>query len=295
MTDDRRAPHPAAARLRELHVLVRCPRCVDGGLLALKLVATPLTIALVTFIERRFGPSVAGLVFGFPLTSSLASVFLAVEQGPAFARDVTVGLLIGIATFGVFLASFAHAAARGLRWPLALAVALAVYLPTAYGGTLLAGLGRTNAALLGMLVLGIAAASMPHLPAPAEPRPHGKWELPARMAIATGLIVLLTAIAARTGPLLTGVLLLVPASTSTVTSFVLSRAGPGAAVRLLRGLVWGAFSFVAFFVVAGNALTTMPTGLAFALAAVAAIGCSGLTWRLAISRHGGQATDDAVD
>lgn len=265
------------------------------GLLLAKLVATPLIICLVTFVERRFGHSVAGLVFGFPLTSSLASVFLAAEQGPAFAREATVGLLVGIATFGVFLAAFAHAAARGLRWPLALLAALVVYVPAAYGGSLLGGLGRGNAALLGVLVLGAAAATMPRLPAPLAPRPHGRWELPARVAIATGLIVVLTAVAERAGPLLTGLLLLIPASTSTVTSFVLARAGVAATVRLLRGLAWGAFSFVAFFVVAGAGLTTMATWLAFALAALAALGCSGMTWRLAISRHGTVAADDAVD
>ena len=268
---------------------------MDWTSLALKLVTTPLVIAFVTFVERRFGPSVAGLVFGFPLTSSLASVFIAAEQGPTFARDATVGLLVGIATFGLYLGAFAHAAARGLRWPGAVTVALAVYVPAAYGGSFLGGLGRANAALLGTLVLGAVAATMPRLPAPPAPRPHGAWELPLRMAVATGIVVAVTAAASRAGPLLTGLLLLVPASTSTVTSFVLARAGPAATVRLLRGLAWGCFSFVAFFVVAGAALTTMASWLAFVLAALAALGCSGLTWRLAISRHGVVATDDAVD
>jgi uncharacterized membrane protein (GlpM family) len=267
---------------------------VADALLLAKLVATPSTIAFVSWVERRFGPSLAGLVFGFPLTSSLASVFLAAEQGAGFARATAVGLLVGIATFALFIAAFAQAAGRGARWPAALAVALAVYLPAAYGGTFLGGLGRGQALLLGGLALAAAAATMPRGLGGAPPRPHGRWELPLRMAIATALVVAITALASRAGPTLTGILLLVPVSTATVASFVLARAGPASVVRMLRGLAWGCFSFVAFFAVAGSALARMATWLAFALATLAALGCSGLTWRLAISRHTA-ATDDAVD
>lgn len=263
-------------------------------LLLAKLVATPAIIAFVTWVERRFGPSVAGLVFGFPLTSSLASAFLAVEQGAAFTRDTTMGLLVGIATFGLFIAVFAQAAARGAPWPAAVAAALAAYVPAAYGGTFLGGLGRGPAALLAVGALAAAAATMPRGLGPAPPRPHGRWELPLRMAIATALVVAITALASRAGPTLTGILLLVPVSTSTVASFVLARAGPAAVVRMLRGLAWGCLSFVAFFVVAGSALARMETWLAFLLAALAALGCSGMTWRLAISRYA-VPSDDAVD
>lgn len=265
-----------------------------AALLLAKLVATPLIIAFVTWVERRFGPAVAGLVFGFPLVSSLTATFLAVEQGPTFARAATAGLLVGISVFGLFVATFAHAAARGASWGLAATIALAVYLPAAVGGTLL-DLGRGASALLALAVLGTAAATMPRLPGQGAPRPHGRWELPLRMAIATTIVVSITALATRAGPTLTGVLTLAPVSTSTVAAFVLQRAGPFVLVRMMRGLVWGCFSFVAFFIVAGTALTTMATPLAFALAGLAALGCSGMTWRLAVSRHGTVPTDDAVD
>jgi hypothetical protein len=268
---------------------------VAGGLLLVKLVGTPAIIAFVSWVERRFGPSLAGLVFGFPLTSSLASVFLAAEQGPGFAREATVGLLVGIATLAAYCVAFAHAAVRRAPWPLALAIGLGAYVPSAYLGSFLGGIGRAWAALLALLALAAAATLLPRRLGPAPPRPHGRWELPLRMAIATALVVVLTALAEQVGPQLTGLLLMIPASTSTLSSFVLGRAGPSAAVTMLRGLVWGCFSFVAFYVVAGAALGTMATGLAFALSALAALGCSGMTWRLAVSRHGVVATDDAVD
>lgn len=258
--------------------------CVDATLLALKLVATPLIILLVTAIERRFGHAVAGLVFGFPLTSSLASVFLAVEQGPAFARATAPGLLSGIATFGLFLLAYAHAAARGARWPVALAVGLAVYVPAAALAATL-DLGFASSTAVALITLAASAWAMPRRLEPAPPQPHAWWELPARITIATALIVAITAVAEEAGPLLTGLLLLIPASTSTVSSFVLARAGPAAVVRLLRGLAWGCFSFVSFFVVVGAAMDTMPTPLVFVLAGLAAVGCSGVTWRLGVSRQ----------
>lgn len=252
-------------------------------LLVAKLVATPLLIALVYAIERRYGHAVAGLVFGFPLTSSLATAFLAAEQGAAFARDTVAGMQGGIAALGVFLLAFGHAAARRATWPLALGIALAAYAPSA----LLLGwldLGFAAATVVGAGTLALAVAGLPRRLGPVAPRPHGRWELPLRMAVGTTLVVGLTAAAATLGPTATGLLLLVPAVTSTVSCFILARAGPAAVVRMLRGVAWGCFSFVAFFIVVGAAFTTMPTGIAFLLAGLAAVGASGVTWRLGVSR-----------
>lgn len=256
---------------------------MDVTLLAVKVVATPLVILLIYGIERRWGHAVAGLVFGLPLTSSLATAFLAAEQGAAFARDTAAGMQAGIAVLGVFLLAFGHAAARRAPWPLALAVALAVYAPAALLlGWLDLGFAVATAVAIGALALAVVA--MPRNLGPAAPRPHGRWELPLRVAVGTTLVVGITAAAAQLGPTATGLLLLVPAVTSTVSCFVLARAGPAAVVRLLRGVAWGAFSFVAFFVVVGAAFTTMQTGLAFLLAGLAAVGASGVTWRLGVSR-----------
>lgn len=256
---------------------------MNGDVLVLKLVTTPLIIALVSWIERRFGPAVAGLVFGFPMTSSLASAFLAVEQGPAFARDAAAGMQAGIVALAVFILAFAHAA-RARRWPRALATAAAAYVPAA-ALLVWAGLAFLAVTALAVATLAIAFVAMPRRIGPVPSRPRSRAELPARMAIGTALVVGFTTAADALGPLATGVLLLVPAVTAMLASFVLAQAGASAAIRLLRGVALGAFSFVAFFFVLATALTTMATGLAFVLAGLAAVGCSGLTYRLGISRQ----------
>jgi hypothetical protein len=259
-----------------------------------KLAATPLLIAFVYAVERRFGHAVAGLVFGFPLTSALATSFLAAEQGAAFARATVPGLLAGIATLAVFLLAYARAAARWRSWPAALAAALACYAPVAVG---LAWWGPDFAASIavGVLALAAAVALMPRGLGPAPHRPHGRWELPLRAAIGTGLVVGLTAVARDLGPVGTGILLLFPAVTSTLSSFVLGRAGPAAVVRMLRSMAWGCFAFVAFFVVAGVSLGTMPTAVALVLAGLAAVGAGGITWRLGVSRLAAESPKEATD
>lgn len=255
---------------------------MDGVLLAVKLVTTPLVIAFISLLERRFGHAVAGLVFGFPLTSSLASAFLAVEQGPGFARDAATGMLAGITTLGLFVLAFAHAAARQAGWPLALCAGILAYLA---GSALFVFLepGPTTTVVAALLILALGVATIPHHTAAARPA-KGAWELPLRMVVGTSLVVLLTSLATALGPRLTGILLLVPAVTATLACFVLARAGTAAALRLLRAVSWGAFSFVAFFVVVGHTLGTMPTALGFLLAGLAAVGASALTWRLGVAR-----------
>ena len=252
-------------------------------MLAVKLVTTPLVIVAVYLIERRWGHAVAGLVFGFPLTSSLATAFLAAEQGADFARSTTSGMMAGITTLGVFVLAFAHAAARRSSWPFALALGLAAYAPSA----VLLGwldLGFAAATMLALAVLTLAVAGMPRRVGNAAARPHGRWELPLRTLVGTAIVVGLTAAAADLGPTATGLLLLVPAVTSTLSCFVLARAGVAPLVRMLRSIAWGCFSFVAFFIVMGVALGSMPTGTAFLLAGLAAVGASGVTWRLGVSR-----------
>ena len=62
-------------------------------LLLLKLILTPLLIGSISVAERRFGPAVSGWLVGLPLTSAPVALFLALEQGTAFASRVAQGTL----------------------------------------------------------------------------------------------------------------------------------------------------------------------------------------------------------
>ena len=74
-----------------------------------------------------------------------------------------------------------------------------------------------------------------------------RWDLPARMLIATGFVVLLTGIAPALGPHLTGLIAPFPVFATILAAFAQRQSGPAAAVGVLHGLLLGLFSFAAFF------------------------------------------------
>jgi hypothetical protein len=67
------------------------------------------------------------------------------------------------------------------------------------------------------------------------------------MAVATGFVLLLTAIAPTLGPHLSGLLAPFPLYAGILTIFAHRLQGPGSAAGVLRGLLLGLFSFAGFF------------------------------------------------
>jgi hypothetical protein len=114
-------------------------------LIAAKLVSTLLTVLALAALAERVSPRVAGVLAGFPLGTGIALVFIAIEQGPAFASAAAPGTLLGFiaaqvlaALYGLTaagpralapllsIAGFALAAALLTRWQTGLWSALAV-------------------------------------------------------------------------------------------------------------------------------------------------------------------------
>ena len=73
----------------------------------IKLVPTPLLIATLTLIGRRWGSAVSGAIAGLPLTSGPVSVFLALEQGKDFAAHTANATLAGLIAVAAFSLSYA--------------------------------------------------------------------------------------------------------------------------------------------------------------------------------------------
>src|SRR5262249_186512 len=74
-----------------------------------------------------------------------------------------------------------------------------------------------------------------------------KWDIPARMVVATTYVVLLTTIAPRIGPYLTGLLSPFPLYAAILAVFAHRLQGPSQAVRVVHGLTAGLFGFGIFF------------------------------------------------
>lgn len=107
------------------------------------------------------------------------------------------------------------------------------------------------------------------------------WDIPARMIIATAYVVGLTAVAPTLGPHLTGLVSPFPLYALILAAFAHHLDGSLSAIKVLKGLLVGLFSFASFFVVVAVLVERAHLALVFALAiAVALVLQSASLWLL---------------
>ena len=253
-------------------------------MLLLKLVLTPALIAVASLAGRRWGHAVSGWLVGLPLTSGPVAFFLAIERGPSFAADAALGSLAGAIAEAAFCLAYAFVAPR-MAWPAALAAASVAF-------TLVAGalqqppLSLGPIALAAFVSLALTLFVMPNAVATAAPAPPARWDLPARMVIATVLVLAITEAAPMIGPRWSGMLATFPVYAAILTVFA-HRAAAAPAVQVLRGLVWGLFGFAGFFVILGALIEPAGVGPAFVAASGGALALQALSLRLAVQRRMG--------
>jgi len=239
--------------------------------LTLKLVVTPALIGTATLVGRRWGQAVGGWLVGLPLTTGPVAFFIALDHGETFAASAAFGSLGGVIAEAAFALAYGRLATRG-RWPLALLAGSAAFgagavvlerLTLGPGALVLVAVG---ALVLAMRLLPAGASG----PAPAAPPPP-RWDLPTRMLLATVVVLLLTSLAPRLGPQLSGLLATFPLFAAILTAFAHRLQGAGAAVAVLRGLLYGLFAFTAFCLVLGLGLPRLGIAPAFTAAVVVAL------------------------
>jgi hypothetical protein len=99
------------------------------------------------------------------------------------------------------------------------------------------------------------------------------------MVVATGLVLLLTGIAPAIGAHLSGLLSPFPVYAGVLAVFAHRHGGGAAASNVLTGLLFGLFSFGAFFLVIASGLSRWGIGPAFLAAIAVAVVIEGLTLR----------------
>lgn len=237
--------------------------------LTLKLVLTPALIGGASLAGRRWGPGVSGWLVGLPLTSAPVAVFLALDQGAAFAAGAAVGTMEGAISQAAFCLAYGWLAFRGGRLPAIGASVLAFALATAL-------LQRVALPLPARFVIVVAAlaAALWLMPAgrariTAGSAPLPAWDIPARMVVATLFVLLLTGAASKLGPRLTGLLAPFPLYAAILTVFAHHLEGPAAAATVLKGLLLGLFGFAGFFLVFAALIES--AGILAAVAAATAV------------------------
>lgn len=243
------------------------------SLLTVKLLVTPLMVLAASLAARRWGDAVGGWLVGLPLISGPVSVFLALEQGPAFAADAAAGSIAGVVAQAAFCAGYAAAASRGLA-P-ALAAGALAYVVSA-GGLIAAGLPRAALFLAAVATLTLVLRAAPRRRA-ITAKPADAWEILARMGATTALVVGLTSAASALGPRVSGATASFPLIGASIAAYAQLAHGPAAGVSVMRGMAAALYAFAVFFLVAGAALGRMPVAAAFALATAGALVMQGVT------------------
>lgn len=234
-------------------------------MLALKLTLVPLFLLLVSIAGRRWGPSIAGWLAGLPVVAGPILFLVAVERGPAFGAHAALLSLSAIAASEAF--SFAYAwTCRRHRWPLALARLPAT--PPAATAVAFA------ATCFGQSCLPRGATL-----APRAPLSHA--DLAGRLAAGAALALAVTSLAGALGPAWSGLLAVFPLLGSVLAVSSHRAHGPDFVVPLLRGMVFGRFSFATFCLCVALTLPRQPALQAFAEAAALSVAVQGATKRLA--------------
>jgi hypothetical protein len=239
---------------------------------------TPLLIATATLIGRRWGPGVSGWLIGFPLTSGPVSVILALQYGSGFAAQAAVGILGGLISICAFNLAYSFVSRRGNWLVSATAAAVTFLIATAL-------LNSFSLALLPTFVLALAAIGLTLLLIPKQTlqvvvSQAPRWDLPARMIVATVFVITLTGLAPLLGPQLSGLIAPFPVFGTVLAAFAHYQQGAAAARSLLRGMTVSLMGVTGFMLVVGGLLTSLGIGWTYSLAVAVVIIVNGLAFRM---------------
>ncbi|MBP1178744.1 hypothetical protein [Methylobacterium sp. PvR107] len=253
------------------------------SLIAAKIIVTPTLMWAVSTAARRWGSLVGGLLSGLPLTSAPISIYLAAEQGEHFAADAAVGSVEGLGAVTASYLAYAFCAPRmGILAAILLALAAFVLGGALLHGVIQPGLWLATAIDLPAMALAVALCR-PGPEAPARRSRPPRWDMPARLAAATILVLLVSTLAPRLGPGLSGVLAPIPIISWPLIAFARAQGGVGAALDVVRGSAQGAFGVLAFYVCVHLLLGRVDPVAAYAVS-IAASAASVLPWLIARRR-----------
>jgi hypothetical protein len=239
-------------------------------MLALKLVLPPTLIAGASLAGRRWGPRFSGWIVALPLVSGPVVFILALDQGTSFAAATAHGSLTGAAGQAGFCLGYAWSERAG-RWPAALAGGVLGFV---LGALAFQPAGRLPVApLVAALVVWISVtlALMPVVPVERPEVSFGRWDIPWRMMTGTAVVLAITQVAPTVGPRFSGVLAAFPVVTAVLAVFAHRLVGGFEANAVLRGLLLGMFSFVAFYAVLELAVERAGIVGGFSAASAAAV------------------------
>ena len=245
------------------------------NVLVLKLILAPLIIGSASLAGRRWGPAVSGWIVGMPLTSGPVIFFLALSHGVAFAESSALGVLSGGISLVLYALAYAWLATR-FRWQVAIVGSILIFsLTTLYLQTVVIPLYLVTPLVVVAILVGLKF--MPRDELEMKASNTSLWDIPVRILIGTSFILLLTGIAPYIGSRLTGLLTTIPLYVTILSVFAHRDHGFAAAVHVLRGLLYGLFAFIGFFLVLSLLIENTSLGVSFGLAILTALSVQGMS------------------
>jgi hypothetical protein len=255
-------------------------------ILVFKLLITPLLIGAVTMAGRRWGVALSGMLIGLPLTSGPISFILACEYGVDFAAKAAIGGMVGQVSICLFCLAYSFSAMR-TKWLLSSVLSATTFLALTCLWNLFSWSLLISIIAL-FFVIAVVSWIMPAYPALQVVTKPSKWDLPARMAIATVFVFLLTTFANKLGPQLSGLIAPFPVFAIVFGAFTHRQQGPEAVTRLLRGIVQGSVSYALFFMIVGLYLEQIGIMWTYLLSTVAAVFAGCLLYLIKTGDHTGK-------
>jgi len=243
--------------------------------LILKLILSPLLIAMVSLAGRKWGSTVSGWFLGFPLTSAPISLVIALQHGPEFAAASAAGLMGGQAAVCVFCLVYGYTALK-YGWVVSAVAGIAAF----FAAIFVLNLFPLTLPLAFMIILAtvvIVFLLLPKKGGESKELDLPGWDLPVRMLLAAVFVYVVTGFAAALGPQLSGLVAPFPVFGLIMSIFTHKQNGSAAALKHFRSYVSASAGYAVFFLIVGSTLTSLGIGLTFLLATVAIICLNGLT------------------
>lgn len=230
---------------------------------------TPIIIAGVSLIARRWGNEIGGMLIGLPLTSGPVSMFFTLEQGRQFASSAANTAMVGTIPVVTFYLAYMFAA-RVMKWYFA-----AIFSLTSYFLALLFFSYVTPTPLITAFLIPLTLWAAYQILGSTENQvkavPVPWWDIPMRVVTATGLVVIVTSTASHMGSLWSGLLSAFPIFSVVMSTFSHSQGGTAALKPYFKGAVLGLYSYYAFFIVVNVFITRANSVLVYSSATALAL------------------------
>jgi uncharacterized membrane protein (GlpM family) len=245
-------------------------------MLILKLILSPLFVALVALTGRRWGAKLAGLLSGLPIIAGPIVYFLYFDQGVEFAKTAAAATVAGVVPLSSFCFTYAWIA-RKISWQIAVLASLLVY---GVLGILILKLelGLKESFLLSSAVVVVKIRFSPKHLISITKTPASNIEVIIRMIAAACLVLLVTFFANTLGADYSGVLAAFPLASTLIAVFSHKYHSAYHAIDSLKALKFGLLSMPAFFLTLCIMLEQRTFHQAFLLSILVAIIIQGVVW-----------------